>query len=61
MPVIHLSRLVGKVDLQDVIDGLPLAVIVLNRDRYILFANRVAVSHAGKGCGELFGMRPGEA
>ena len=49
------------VDMETVIDNLPSAVIVVDRDRRVLLANRQAVVLAHKSKEEFFGLRGGEA
>jgi hypothetical protein len=49
------------VDMETVIDNLPSAVIVVDRDRRVLLANRWAVTMAQKSKAEFFGLRGGEA
>ncbi len=50
----------NKVSLKTVIDNLLSAVIVLNRDRKIVLANRMAAFFADKSREELIGLRGGE-
>ena len=49
------------VDMETVIDNLPSAVIVVDRDRRVLLANKQAVVLAQKSKTEFFGLRGGEA
>ena len=49
------------VDMETVIDNLPSAVIVVDRDRRVLLANQQAAVLARKSKAEFFGLRGGEA
>ena len=49
------------VDMETVIDNLPSAVIVVDRDRRVLLANKQAAVLAHKSKAEFFGLRGGEA
>ncbi len=50
-----------SVDLGTVIDNLPSAVIVVDRDRRVLLANRQAANLARRAKSDFFGLRGGEA
>lgn len=50
-----------KVDLETVIENLPVAIIVFDGERRILLANKTAVTYAGKTKQEFFGLHGGEA
>jgi nitrogen-specific signal transduction histidine kinase len=49
------------IEMEPVIDNLPSAIIVVNRDRRVLLANKMAVAFARKSKEEFFGLRGGEA
>ena len=51
----------GKVELELVIDNLPNAIIVLDRDRRVLMANKMAEKFASKSRDEFYGLYGGDA
>ena len=50
-----------KVEFEPIIDNLPLAIIVVNRDRRVVLANQMAALFANKSKKEFFGLYGGEA
>lgn len=50
-----------KVDIEQIIDNLPSAIIVLNRETLILLANRMASMFANRAKDHFFGLRGGDA
>jgi signal transduction histidine kinase len=57
----RLAVMVSSFECEAILDMLPLFVLVLNRERQILFANAAFADFAGKPAAELIGRRPGEA
>ncbi len=51
----------NKVDIELVIDNLPCAIIVVNKDRRVLLGNKMAEIFANKTKVEFFGLSGGEA
>ena len=49
------------IEMEPVIDNLPSAIIVVDRDRRVLLANQMAVAFTRKSQEEFFGLRGGEA
>jgi len=50
-----------KIDIEPVIDNLPSAIMVMDRDRRVLLANRIAAAFAQKSKEAFWGLRGGEA
>jgi signal transduction histidine kinase len=48
-------------EMHAILDAVPDAVIMLNRHRQIIFANRSTLALLGRKNGQLLGLRPGEA
>jgi nitrogen fixation/metabolism regulation signal transduction histidine kinase len=57
---IMLCKLSTTVDLETIIDHLPVAVIVVDRERRILLANEMATRFAATTQSHYLGLRPGE-
>jgi nitrogen-specific signal transduction histidine kinase len=55
------SDTIAAVELETVIDNLPIAVLVMDRDRKIILANRIAREFTGCSSEELSGIRLGVA
>lgn len=48
-------------EMHAILDAVPDAVVMLNRHRQIIFANRSTLTLLGRDNGQLLGLRPGEA